>query len=285
MMKSKLLRLLWLLLLITLGIGLPSKFALATSLQQIDSPQRTTRSSAIQRIRDRGNVLMAGVKYDFPPFGFEDSEGNLTGFDIELINAIAKVWGVKVEFVRLTSADRIPLLVAGEVDIVVASLTHTRERETAIDFRQTYFIDRQGLLVRRDAGFNKIDDLQGKRIAAIQGTTSIQQIELYAQNNQVEIEIVPFQEYLSALKALEAGNVEALTTDVSALNWFAKDNTNLVLMDEPFTREPYAMGVPAGDYLFRTLVDATLQQLKKMAITTISTAGGFPMRRLMTFLF
>jgi polar amino acid transport system substrate-binding protein len=259
MRNATLVRTLWLMLVITLGSSISIEPVLALPTQQTDS---TSSISVLQRIRNRGNVLVAGVKYDFPPFGFEDDEGNLTGFDIELINAIAEVWGVKVEFVRLTSADRIPLLATGEVDIVVASLTQTRAREAAIDFSQTYFLDGQGLLVRQAAGFNELNDLQGKRIAAIQGTTSIQQIKAYAQNNAVEIEIVSFQDYLSALEALKAGYVEALTTDISALNSFAKDNANLVVLGEQFTYEPYAMGMPAGDYLFRNLLNSTLQQLK-----------------------
>ncbi len=221
-----------------------------------------TSTSVIQQIRDRGK-LVAGVKYDFKPFGFLDEEGQVVGFDIDLIEAIAAEWEVEVEFVQVTSATRIPKLAAGEVDIVAASMTHKKERDATIDFSQTYFLDGQSLLVRRDARISGILDLDQKTVAAIQGSTSIDQIQVYADQNDVSIEILPFQEYTNALAALEAGQVDALTTDSVALSQFAKDNPELIVVGGLFTIEPYGLGLPAGDSYFKNLLDFSLQNLKE----------------------
>ncbi len=242
-----------------LSIGVPLQAVWATPVQQSTTPRT---DSVLKQIHERGNILVAGIQSDFPPFGFVAEDGELAGFDVDLVQAIAELWNVQVEWVELTAADRIPLLASGEVDLVAAAMTKTRERDAEIDFSQTYFLDGQKLLVSSGNGITGINDLQGKRIAAIQGTTSIQQIAVYAQSKGVDVEIVPFQAYLPALEALRAESVEALTTDGSALNYFAEEDQTLVVLDEPFTYEPYGLGVPTSDYLFRNLVNATLQELK-----------------------
>ena len=219
--------------------------------------------SVIQRIQERDNTLLAGVKYDFAPFGFVDAQGEVVGFDVDLIRAMADMWGVSIEFVAVTSSDRIPKLVAGEVDLVAASMTHTKDRDEFIDFSQTYFLDGQDLLVRAVSGITDITDLDGMRIAAVTGSTSIVQIETYAIQNNMSIEVFPFQDYTAALASLKDGTVDALTSDSSLLSYSAQQDSELNIVGKPFTNEPYGLGVPEGDSYFRNLVDFTLQQLKK----------------------
>lgn len=243
-------------------------YLLASLSDQAGDQQQTPRitaegQSVIQRIRDRNNLMIAGVKYDFKPFGFTNEQGQVVGFDLDLMEAMAREWGVNVQFVRVTSSDRIQKLVAGEVDIVAASMTHTKGRDETIDFSQTYFLDGQSLLVRRDSGIQDIFGLEGKTVAAIQGSTSIDQIRAHADSNGVSIDILPFQEYPQALEALNAGQVAALTTDSVALFQFAKDNPDLVVVGGLFTQEPYGFGLPSGDSYFNNLVNFTLQKLKE----------------------
>ncbi len=244
--------------------------------QATPPPADSPTVSAIQRIRDRGNILVAGVKYDFKPFGFVDENGDVAGFDIDLIRAMADVWGVDVQFVPVTSSDRIQKLAAGEVDIVAASMTHKKERDETIDFSQTYFLDGQSLLVRKDSGIQNVFDLANKTVAAIQGSTSIDQIVAYAQENQVLLGILPFQEYPPALAALKAGQVDALTTDSVFLLQAAQENPELTVVGGRFTQEPYGMGVPRGDSYFRNLVDFTLQHLKDTGVYDQIYSKWFP---------
>src|SRR5450432_3955615 len=82
----------------------------------------------LAKIKERGKLL-AGVKLDTPPFGSLDDKNEPAGFDIDLVRKIAARIGVPVELVKVTSATRIPLLVSGNVDLVAASMTHTRERD------------------------------------------------------------------------------------------------------------------------------------------------------------
>ncbi len=237
--------------------------------------ETTTPVSTIQHIRDRG-ALIAGVKYDFRPFGFVDEKGDIAGFDVDLVRAMADLWGVDVQFVPVTSSDRIQKLVAGEVDLVAASMTHKKERDALIDFSQTYFLDGQSLLVRADSGIEGVTDLNGKTVAAIQGSTSIDQIHAYAETNGVALDILPFQEYPPALAALNAGQVDALTTDSVFLLQAAQENPDLTVAGPRFTQEPYGMGVSKGDSYFRNLVDFTLQALKTSGVYDEIYARWFP---------
>lgn len=236
------------------------------SIEATLSESLTSTVSTIERIKERGNKLIAGVKYDFKPFGFINQNGQVTGFDVDLIQAMADEWGVEVEFAQVTSGNRIQKLAAGEVDLLAASMTHKKERDEIIDFSQTYFLDGQSLLVRRDSRINGIAELDGKTVSAIEGSTSIDQIQAYADANNIQIELFPFLEYPPAIESLKAGAVDALTTDSVALYQFAQDSPELVVVGELFTKEPYGMGLPSGDSYFNNLVNFTLQKLKKEGI-------------------
>jgi ABC-type amino acid transport substrate-binding protein len=235
-------------------------YTFADSPTELDKPIQ----SKVEMILTQGGFT-AGVKFDFAPFGSLDEGGELLGFDVDIMKEFAKRWlgdEEAVEFVQVTSSDRIPKLAADEVDIVAASMTHKRERDETIDFSQTYFLDGQSLLVREESDIKKLADLDGKRITAIQGSTSIENIEAKAEDLAISIEIVPLLEYPPALEALKAGQVDALTTDSVALSQFAKENAGLEVVGGRFTSEPYAIGVPNYDDGFRDLVNFTLQQMK-----------------------
>ncbi len=104
--------------------------------------------------------------------------------------------------------------------------------------------------------------MDGARVAAIEGSTSILQINDHAAANGVSVEIVPFQVYPPSVDALLAGDVAAVTTDSVALQQFARDNPELHVVGGLFTYEPYGIGLRAGDVTFVELVNSSLQALK-----------------------
>src|SRR3546814_10723567 len=92
---------------------------------------------------------MAGVKYDTPPFGCQNKDNEIVGFDVDIVRKIAEDIGVPVEFVAVTSPTRIPMLASGNVALVAASMPHTKKRDEAIDFSITYYTGGQSLLVTK----------------------------------------------------------------------------------------------------------------------------------------
>lgn len=212
--------------------------------------------TGVDTIKERGK-LIAGVKFDTPPFGFMDNNNEVTGFDVDLVKEVAKALDVDVEFVQVTSPTRIPMLSAGNVDMVAASMTHTRERDKVIDFSITYYTGGQSLLVKKGSDIQSIEDLAGKQVSVQQGTTLEQTIGEVAP----DADVVSFKDYNSAWLALRQGRVDALTGSLNILQGFAKDSDEFEIVGERFSTEPFGMGVAEGDSTLRDQINFTLQDL------------------------
>ena len=210
----------------------------------------------LAKIKERGKLL-AGVKLDTPPFGSLDDKNEPAGFDIDLVRKIGARIGVPVELVKVTSATRIPLLVSGNVDLVAASMTHTRERDKAIDFSITYYTGGQSLMVPKDSAVTGIKDLGGKQVAVQQGTTLEKNIAAAAP----AAKIVAFRDYTGAWLALAQGRVDAFTGSLNVLQGFLKDNPNFKIVGDLFSVEPFGVGVRQGDSELRDEINFAIQDL------------------------
>ncbi len=227
---------------------------------QAETSPGTAGHSVVARLK-AGETLRAGVKVDSPPWGFLDESGQNAGFDVDLIRAMADKWGVEVEFIPVTSSTRLEMLAAGQVDMVAASMTHKKDRDQNVDFTQTYFLDGQALLVKEGSGIQGLEDLGGKTVASVQGSTSIQNIQKAIETLGLDTETLELQTYTDAAQALVDGRADAVTTDASILAGLAANNPGLVIVGKRFSQEPYGMGVPTGDSHFMDLVNFTLQDL------------------------
>jgi polar amino acid transport system substrate-binding protein len=216
----------------------------------------TAQTGAITKIKERGKLL-AGVKLDTPPFGFLDDKNEPAGFDIEIVRKIAARIGVPVELVKVTSATRIPLLVSGNVDLVAASMTHTRERDRTIDFSITYYTGGQSLMVPKASAVTGVKDLDGKQVAVQQGTTLEKNIAAVAPKAKV----IAFRDYNAAWLALAQGRADAFTGSLNILQGFLKDNPNFKIVGELFSVEPFGIGVRQGDSDLRDEINFALQDL------------------------
>src|SRR5215475_14510075 len=215
-----------------------------------------TSQGTIVKIKERGKLL-AGVKLDTPPFGFLDDKNEPVGFDIDLVRKVGERIGVPVELVKVTSPTRIPLLVSGNVDLVAASMTHTRERDKAIDFSITYYTGGQSLLVPKASTIAGLKDLAGKQVAVQQGTALEKNIAAAAPGAK----IIAFRDYNSAWLALAQGRADALTGSLNILQGFARDNPNFVILPDRFSVEPFGIGVRQGDSALRDEINFALQDL------------------------
>jgi polar amino acid transport system substrate-binding protein len=214
------------------------------------------QTDTLSRIKERG-TLKAGVKFDTPPFGFLDEKNEPAGFDLDIVRKIAEKLGVKVEFVKVTSPTRVPLLVSGNVDLVAASMTHTRERDKTIDFSITYYTGGQSLMVPSDSKVTGLKDLDGKEVAVQQGTTLEKNIAAAAP----KAKITAFKDYNGAWLALAQGRVDALTGSLNILQGFQKDNPKFKIVGDLFSVEPFGIGVRQGDAELRDAVNFALQDL------------------------
>lgn len=214
----------------------------------------------IDEIKARGK-LVAGVKDSVFLFGFIDPNTNeLAGFDVDICKAIADKLGVGIEFKTVTSKNRIPMLAQGSVDMLAATMTHKHSRDEKIDFSVTYFMDGQKLLVKKGSGIASTDDLAGKKVGTVKGSTSEKNIAAA----QPAANVISFDEYPQAFLALKQGKVEAVTTDSGILAGLKASDDNpdeWEIVGDFFSSEPYGLGVPEGDSDFRDFVNKSLHQM------------------------
>ncbi len=163
----------------------------------------------------------------YPPMEFEQ-DGEFTGFDIELMRAIAGELGLDLAVINsgfdpITSGTAMQ---SGDCDIAAASITITEEREENIDFSEPYFVADQSLLVKKDAGIATLADMSGRNLGVQTGTTG----EAYAQENASGATIVSFDAPGDLFVALEAGEIEGILQDivVNADRLLSDDTVTLV---------------------------------------------------------
>ncbi len=207
----------------------------------------------VAAIQQRGKLL-GGVKYDTPPFGFLNEKNAPIGFDLDLVTMVAKRLNVPVEYIKVTSPTRIPMLSAGNVDLVAASMTITPERAQVIDFSDSYFIGRQSLMVPANSDIQSAQDLNGKTVAVQQGTT----LEAAVMKIAPRAKIMGFKDYDSAWLAFAQGRADAFTGSEYILRGFMKDSNKFKIVGKPFTAEPFGIGVQKGN---TTLLKAVNQAL------------------------
>lgn len=141
----------------------PSVESAAEQLEPLANER--SQASILVRINQRGNVMVAGLPYDFPPYSYLDESGQLVGFDVELLEAVAATWGVRVEFVPALAADAVALLAGGAVDVTPVSWPALDSQKLLrapahIDFSQPYLIDNlclAALRARESADGNSAD--------------------------------------------------------------------------------------------------------------------------------
>lgn len=212
----------------------------------------------------KDKVVRVGTQTSSAPAGFIDENGDLVGFDVDIAKEICKRVGAKFKHTEVNNTTRITMLQSGQIDMTLANMTHKRERDMNIDFSITYFFDGQKFLV--PAGKYKTwEDLKGKKISSMQGTTSIKNsIELMKKLGDADAEKnhIGYQNEAEAYQALKSGRVAAMTTDSSLLvGVAANDPGKYELIGEYFSDEPYGIGLPENDSDWRDTVNAALQDM------------------------
>ena len=207
-------------------------------------------------------VMVAGVKDSTPGFGYIDQNTReIVGYDIDVLKYIANRMGVRLELKPVTSATRIPQLVAGNIDIIAATMTYTPKRAEEIDFSHTYFFTGQKFLVKKGT-VKTLADLEGKKIGTAKGSTS----EQNAAKALPKATILSFDDYPQAFLALQQGKVVAVTTDESILAGIlgkAPDKKKYEIPDIRISDEPYGLGIHKGNPKFRDFVNETLLEMEK----------------------
>ena len=206
--------------------------------------------------------LRVGVDQNTYLFGFRDSfSGELEGFDVDIARQVAAaLFGdpSKIQFVTLTSTQRIPALQQNQVDIVVRTMTVTCERWKDVDFSTVYYQAGQRVLVHRDSGYTDLDSLAGKRVCSAAGSTSLRNLA-NAPSKPVPVAV---RDWTDCLVMLQQGQVDAVSTDDTILVGMAAQDPNTVVRGPRFTDEPYGIAVAKGREDLVRFVNAVLERIR-----------------------
>jgi glutamate transport system substrate-binding protein len=231
-----------------------------------DTSETTTEAtfpagSTMARIQEQGTIKV-GVKFDQPGFGLRNpTTEEVEGFDVEIAKLIVEAIGedVEIDFVESVSANRETFIEDGTVDMVVATYTINDTRKQVVDFAGPYFLAEQDLMVAADDdSITSVDDLNGKRVCSVQGSTSERNVRAAAP----EAELSLFPGYSDCASELRDGRVDAVTTDNAILAGLVQDSEGAFkLVGAPFSEEPYGIGLKKGDDDFRDFVNDRLQEI------------------------
>jgi ABC-type amino acid transport substrate-binding protein len=213
--------------------------------------------STMAKIQERGE-LIAGVKYDVPPFGFKNPQTNeVEGFDVDVAQEIADRLGVELNAIEAISDNRIPFLKDGTVDIIASTMTITTDRDVEIDFSEPYYIANGRILVGPDSqGIETLEDLKGKSACTALGSTYE---GLLKEVKGIDVQLP--ETYSECYELIQNGSVDAVVTDDVILTGMIIQDDSLQLVGEELTVEPYGIGIPEGDTEMKEFVDGILQEL------------------------
>jgi len=239
--------------------------AAVTLLASSVAPAFAQASSTLDKISQSG-TLVVGTRTGSPPFAYVNSQNQWVGFSIDLVEelirpALEKKLGKPVKVERKESAPptRIPLLSSNAVDLIAETMTDTRTRRESVDFSLTFFVTGAQFIVKKGSKIRSIKDIDGKRVAAQQGSTNARIIREKAPRAQLR----EFPDQPAAFQALIQGQVEAYTNDGIQLAGLKAKATNPALWEivgEFYSYEPYGMAMRKNDSDFRGVVNAALME-------------------------
>lgn len=212
------------------------------------------------------DVILVGTEATYPPFEYRNEKNEVVGYDIDVVEAIAKHLGKKVEIVDMSFDGLIPALITGKVDLVAAGMTNTEERRKKVNFSSVYYDIENAFVVRADdSSITKLDDLKGK-IATVQiGTAQ----DTFITNTGLPAEIKRFQKNDDALMEIKVGRGDFCVVNLTVANAFLRNNKTFeedlkIGFRNKIHREGegIALGLPKGDDALLNAVNGAIETMK-----------------------
>jgi len=229
------------------------------------------QTDTLKKIKDTGTVVM-GVRGSSSALSYTLGEGKYMSYHIELcqraIDDIGKQLGKKIEvkYQEVTSANRIPLVQNGTVDIECGSTTNNDARAKDVAFAHTAYVEEVRILTKVNNGVKGIADLNGKTVATTTGTTSVQLLRKHERATGVDFKEVFGKDHADSFQLLESGRADAFVMDgqiVAGLASKAKNPADFHIVGEVLSVEPIAIMVRKDDPAFLAAVNKTLDGLMK----------------------
>ena len=206
---------------------------------------------------EAGKLTMA-TNATFPPYEMTTDAGEFEGIDIEAAQAIADKLGLELQIDDMDFDAALLSVQQGKADIVMAGVTVTDERKAVMDFSDSYATGIQSVIVPEGSDIASPDDLAGKKIGTQRGTTGY----IYCTDDFGEDSVVAYDDGLTAVQALNNGQVDAVVIDNAPAKEFVAANPGLKILDTAYAQEDYAIGVAKGNTELLNAINGALEELQ-----------------------
>ena len=238
----------------------------AASESQTAAPAAETAESASEAgTEETGELttvtpgkLTMSTNAAFPPYEMTTDDGKLEGIDIEVAGAIAEKLGLELQVDDMDFDAALLAAQQGKSDIVMAGVSVTEERQKVMEFSDPYATGVQVIIVKEGSDIQSVEDLEGKMIGTQRGTTG----NLYCTDDYGEDHVTTYDNGLTAVQALNNGQVDCVVIDKEPATAFVGANPGLVILDTEYTSEDYAIGMAKGNTALLDAVNTALAELQ-----------------------
>jgi polar amino acid transport system substrate-binding protein len=202
---------------------------------------------------------------DNMPFAYYDENGVVVGYEASLVRQMAGYWlgdTTAVDFVVVSEEAGREMLGAGQVDLMIGGLPHTRAAEMEIDFATTTYMAGEGLMVQAGTVITDLLDLDGHRVAVVSGRGSEEVLLEEAEVAGISVTVVQQPTLENALVLLEEGQVIAIAGERADMLGPSYARPGVGVLPWRLTQVPLGLGLPPGDSAFRDVVNFTLQTMR-----------------------
>jgi ABC-type amino acid transport substrate-binding protein len=214
------------------------------------------------------NTVRIAHRIDAVPFSFVDRNKEVAGYTIDVCKAVVaslqrqlNLPTLKIEWVPVTTQSRFETVASGKADLECGASTVTLARMKEVDFSNYVFVESTGLAVNASTTINKLQDLAGKKVAVIAGTSNEKAMAAKNQELQLNATLMPMKDRDEAVNALESGRVDAFASDkLLILGAEFKNPQALRALSDDLSIEPYAIALPRGDWELRLAVNTALAE-------------------------
>ena len=236
--------------------GSASSTASSTASSAASSEAASTSAAAELSTVEAGKLTMA-TNATFPPYEMTTDSGEIEGIDVDTAKAIAEKLGLELQIDDMDFDAALLSVQQGKADMVMAGVTVTDERKAVMDFSDSYATGIQSIIVPEGSDITSPDDLAGKKIGTQRGTTGY----IYCSDDFGDDAVVAYDSGLTAVQALNNGQVDAVVIDNAPAMEYVAANPGLKVLDTSYAEEDYAIGMAKGSAL-EDAVNAALEELK-----------------------
>ena len=229
----------------------------ASSVASSAASSEAVSSAAADLTTVEAGKLTMATNAAFPPYEMTTDAGEFEGIDVDTAKAIAEKLGLELQIDDMDFDAALLSVQQGKADIVMAGVTVTDERKAVMDFSDSYATGIQSIIVPNDSDIASPDDLAGKTIGTQRGTTGY----IYCSDDFGDENVVAYDDGLTAVQALNNGQVDAVVIDNAPAQEFVAANPGLKVLDTSYAEEDYAIGMAKGSAL-EDAVNKALEELK-----------------------